>query len=98
MTTPPGRTYRYYTDKPLFTFGSGLSYTTFAITCSGESVVNSTTVVMAVENILPIVFVYFRSSDDHSEYTGTRDGDEVVLVYHRVSADLAKKLTQPGIY
>ena len=29
MTTPPGRTYRYYTGKPLIPFGYGLSYAKF---------------------------------------------------------------------
>ena len=27
----PGRTYRYYTDKPIFPFGHGLSYTSFKL-------------------------------------------------------------------
>lgn len=27
----PGRTYRYYTGTPIFTFGYGLSYTTFLL-------------------------------------------------------------------
>ena len=29
MRTPPGRTYKFYTGKPQFHFGDGLSYTTF---------------------------------------------------------------------
>jgi beta-glucosidase-like glycosyl hydrolase len=29
MTAPPGRTYKYYTGKPLWEFGHGLSYTKF---------------------------------------------------------------------
>lgn len=29
MSKAPGRTYRYYTGKPLFPFGYGLSYTKF---------------------------------------------------------------------
>ena len=31
MSTPPGRTYRYYTGTPLFPFGAGMSYTTFSV-------------------------------------------------------------------
>eukprot|EP00122_Pirum_gemmata_P010527 Pgem_evm1s9736 len=34
MTKPPGRTYRYYTGKPVFEFGFGLSYTTFHQHCT----------------------------------------------------------------
>jgi beta-glucosidase len=34
--TPPGRSYRYYTGKPLFEFGDGLSLTTFTHTCTCE--------------------------------------------------------------
>jgi beta-D-xylosidase 4 len=30
---PPGRSYRYYTGTPLFKFGTGLSLTTFNISC-----------------------------------------------------------------
>ena len=34
MSKAPGRTYRYYTGKPLFPFGYGLSYTKFVHQCS----------------------------------------------------------------
>lgn len=30
MRDPPGRTYKFYTGKPVFSFGDGLSYTTFS--------------------------------------------------------------------
>ncbi|MBN2303718.1 MAG: glycoside hydrolase family 3 C-terminal domain-containing protein, partial [Anaerolineae bacterium] len=65
-----GRTYRYFTDEPLYAFGHGLSYTQFAYSDlqitpqqpqAGESVVISVTV----------------------KNTGERAGDEVVQVYVR---------------
>jgi len=34
MSKPPGRTYRYYTGKPLWPFGWGLSLTTFNLSCT----------------------------------------------------------------
>ena len=34
MAKFPGRTYKYYQDKPVFPFGYGLSYTDFELTCA----------------------------------------------------------------
>lgn len=34
MSRSPGRTYKYYTGKPLFEYGTGLSLTTFSLACS----------------------------------------------------------------
>ncbi len=31
----PGRSYKYYTGQPLIEFGSGMSYSTFTVACSG---------------------------------------------------------------
>jgi len=65
-----GRTYRYMTEKPLFPFGYGLSYTTFNIgkaDISKNSIQagDSLTVTIPVSN------------------TGKRDGTEVVQIYLR---------------
>jgi beta-glucosidase len=62
------RTYRYYTGKPLYAFGHGLSYTTFAyqnLALSSRSLRDGDTISLkaTVKN------------------TGTREGDEVVQVY-----------------
>lgn len=63
-----GRTYRYMTEKPLFAFGHGLSYTTFAYksaTFEKESICYGDSAVLRVElsNI------------------GKRAGEEVIQVY-----------------
>ncbi len=69
-----GRTYRYMTEKPLFPFGHGLSYTTFDVSegrlskssaKSGEGVTFSARVAN----------------------TGKRDGSEVIQVYVRKVGD-----------
>ena len=68
MTTPPGRTYRYYTGTPQFRFGYGLSYTSFeysklAVDLTTVNPCDSVKVTVSVENI------------------GKVAGDEVIQVY-----------------
>ena len=62
------RTYRYFTGKPLYGFGFGLSYTTF----SYSDLKLSTPTVEAGEPVTVEVDV---------KNTGERAGDEVVEVY-----------------
>ncbi|MDR0960951.1 MAG: glycoside hydrolase family 3 C-terminal domain-containing protein [Mediterranea sp.] len=65
-----GRTYRYMTQAPLFAFGHGLSYSTFAY---GDATLDNA-VMRAGETLTLSVPV---------SNTGTRDGEEVVQVYLR---------------
>lgn len=62
------RTYRYFTGRPLYAFGHGLSYTTFAY----KKIALSAAKVRASETVAVSVTV---------KNTGARDGDEVVQVY-----------------
>jgi len=69
-----GRTYRFFTGKPLWAFGHGLSYTTFGY----RNLSLEKTLVGKAEDV--------RLSLDVSN-TGSRDGEEVVQVYvHRQKA------------
>lgn len=63
-----GRTYRYMTEKPLFPFGYGLSYTTFEY---GKPQLSANEI--AAGDIL-VLTVPVKNS-------GKRDGDEIVQVY-----------------
>jgi len=63
-----GRTYRYFTGKPLYPFGHGLSYTSFAY---GTPVLSSA----AVKAGAPL------GVDVEVRNTGTRAGDEVAQLY-----------------
>jgi len=65
-----GRTYRYMTQKPLYPFGFGLSYTTFTY----KSARLSKSVICKTDSVKLSVEV---------QNTGKRDGDEVVQVYLR---------------
>ena len=69
-----GRTYRYMTDKPLFPFGYGLSYTTFDIS-KGR---------LSKSSVRTGEGVKFTA---HVKNTGKRDGAEVVQVYVRKVGD-----------
>ena len=62
------RTYRYFTGKPLYAFGHGLSYTTFGY----KKLALSATAAKADETVTARVTV---------KNTGKRDGDEVVQLY-----------------
>jgi len=62
------RTYRYFTGKPLYAFGHGLSYTTFEYS---EGAVNRN----ASDGALAVAFTVKNS--------GALDGDDVAQVYYR---------------
>jgi len=67
------RTYKYFTGKPLYAFGHGLSYTTFAYE---NAALNKTAApVFAPTDTLKLTFTLRN--------TGARDGDEVPQVYFR---------------
>lgn len=65
-----GRTYMYFKGKPLYPFGYGLSYTTFAM----HNLKLDKTVLKSAENVTASVQV---------SNTGKVDGDEVVQLYIR---------------
>jgi len=74
MTSGLGRTYKYWLGPPpLFPFGHGLSLTTFALHWRGARQptpvkVSSSSATLTLEIVV--------------NNTGTREGDEVVMVYH----------------
>ncbi len=69
-----GRTYRYMSEEPLYSFGYGLSYTTFEY---GKVTVNKDEVVIGQSLKLTVPVTN----------TGKKDGDEVVQVYLKKQGD-----------
>jgi len=69
-----GRTYRYMSEKPLFPFGYGLSYTSFEY---GQPKLNKNTIKIneTIRLSIPVT------------NTGKTDGDEVVQVYLKKEGD-----------
>ena len=78
-TSGQGRSYRYYTGKPLFSFGDGLSYTTFSHNAIAMLTPNTTD-------------LHFSCNVTN---TGARTGDEVVQVYHKAGDVIRAKATHP---
>jgi len=62
------RTYRYFTGKPVFPFGYGLSYTSFRYASAA----------LGAPTVAPTGMVHLEVPVSN---TGARDGDEVVQVY-----------------
>ncbi len=68
MSYPPGRTYRYFTGKPLIPFGFGLSYTDFEYK----------TLTLSADSIKPCKAINVSTSVQN---VGGIGGDEVIQVY-----------------
>lgn len=79
MSKPPGRTYRYYTGKALYEFGTGLSYATFSHTChtSGPTGTWPLKISCTVQNNCSV------------------GGDEVLLVYHSAGSEIRAAARHP---
>jgi xylan 1,4-beta-xylosidase len=76
----PGRTYRYFTGTPLFPFGTGLSYSNFTLACTGGGAGPGPTPPPSFT--VPVSCAVGLAAGP--------PGDEVLLVHHRVGADVAR--------
>lgn len=79
----PGHTYRYFKGKPLFAFGYGLSYSSFAYgkaTFAKASAPAEAVTKFGVDDELVLTIPVTNTS--------TRDGDEVAQVYIRKNSDV----------
>ena len=74
-----GRTWRYYNGKPNYAFGDGQSYSFFSLACTGSPNPSTPT---AGQNFS--VSVNCKSAIK----SGMAIGDEILLVKHRVGADV----------
>ena len=88
VSTGVGRTYRYYTGKPLYPFGFGLSYSEFQLQCDcAQKLFIKRSMSFSDNNIL--------SFSCHITNIGKMDGDEVLLVYHSVDDSIRSKVDHP---
>lgn len=85
FTAGLGRSYKYWTGPPpLFEFGHGLSLTTFALSWAGDQP-PATAVVTAASIGTELITVQVVLKN-----TGTREGDEVLMLYHVPGRDLKR--------
>eukprot|EP01119_Soliformovum_irregulare_P012048 TRINITY_DN3096_c0_g1_i1.p1 TRINITY_DN3096_c0_g1~~TRINITY_DN3096_c0_g1_i1.p1 ORF type:complete len:878 (-),score=229.77 TRINITY_DN3096_c0_g1_i1:40-2523(-) len=84
-TGNPGRGYRYYTGEPVYPFGHGLSYTTWAYRSSSASVtsLNADSIEMAVTlpEYSPFSAPPIATVKVEVQNTGKRDSDRVILAF-----------------
>ena len=86
MASGVGRTYRYYTGKPLYPFGFGLSYTQFHLTCQASAARRYGTPTSAAN--------YSYACTVMNQ--GSISGDEVLMLYHSVGDAIRAQLDHPA--
>ena len=78
-STNPGRTYKFYTGTPVYEFGSGLSYTTFAY--STDSAMMAASIPLETRRNAHGDRLVLTSIRVNVTNTGQRAGDDVVLAF-----------------
>ena len=91
-----GRTYRYFEGEPLYPFGYGLSYTTFAY---GEAKIEGNKIVIEINNNgscagTEVVQLYVRKVDDAEGPIKTLRGFQRVTILAGQSAEVVFPLTE----
>jgi len=91
-----GRTYRYFEGEPLYPFGYGLSYTTFAY---GEARIDGNKIVISINNNgscagTEVVQLYVRKADDAEGPIKTLRGFQRVSIPAGQSAEVVFPLTE----
>jgi len=79
--TNPGRTYKFYTGQPVYEFGFGLSYTTFAYSWSNDSSISSYSIDALSKTNYSERRVLVYSYRVNVTNTGSMVGDDVVLAF-----------------
>jgi beta-glucosidase len=91
-----GRTYRYFEGEPLYPFGYGLSYTTFAY---GEAKIDGNKIVISINNNgsfagTEVVQLYVRKADDAEGPIKSLRGFQRVTIPAGQSAEVVFPLTE----
>eukprot|EP01123_Difflugia_compressa_P002236 TRINITY_DN12941_c0_g1_i1.p1 TRINITY_DN12941_c0_g1~~TRINITY_DN12941_c0_g1_i1.p1 ORF type:complete len:257 (+),score=48.98 TRINITY_DN12941_c0_g1_i1:91-861(+) len=82
MTSPPGRSYKYYTGTPLWPFGWGLSFTRFTLRFSNDT---KPTQQITNDHLQTVTYTVIVTN------IGSVSGDEVVQAYFKPKDSLVIK-------